>query len=886
MLANNLPDELNAYDPEIARLKEVVAQRRSKERQARIQESNGNIVPLKPGQQDMIQCLDYALLALKSGLCVMPAIEDGTKQPFGNSVTDRRWTHFQKELPTEAKIREWYVKAGLTNIGYVCGKVSGNLEALDFDERAIYDVWRQHVVASGLADLLERMEMGYMEYSPNGVHLLYRCSDIGGSTKLATRPKRDEEKKSVGDKTKTLIETKGEGGYIICAPSHGGVNPSGDYTLVSGSIAKIPTISPAERQELFRIATSLHIDPPELCEAERKHHKKDTQRQGGYPGDEFNAKAEWRDILEPHGWKFLFERSGVIFLRRPGKDAGISATINYQENDLLHMFTSSTEFEPQKSYSKFAAYTILNHKSDYKAATKQLASEGYGKDIPLDGFDGKNSRDWPDPLPLPDGLPQVKQLTPELLPEGFRPWLCDIAERMAIPLDYPTVAAITAASSVIGRGCGIRPKQKDDWLVAPNLWGAIVGPPSFLKTPASTEAMKPLDRLEVEAKKQFESKNADFKIAEMIAKAKRDALEKQIRDAATKGCDYSADMARSALSESEVVVPTRKRFYTADATPEKVIELLNQNPRGLMIKRDELIGWLSNLDKEGRKGSRALFLEGWNGTGRYSYDTVSRGTVDIEALTITVYGAITPGPLADYVYSASKGGSGDDGLLQRFQLLVWPDAPKTWQNIDRWPDTKHKNLAHEIFKQLTGEIPGVTADEEEGIPYLRFSQAGQVVFDEWRFKLENRLRGDHNLPAALESHLGKYRSLMPSLALIFHLIDVVSGICESVPVSENAALMAVGWCEYLESHAVRIYRGTLSPDMQSAQELIKHIQRGAIKDGDSIKEVYRHGWAKLTTPEEVKAGLRILSDYDWVVIERADTGGRPSDVIRLNPKLL
>lgn len=457
---------------------------------------------------------------------------------------------------------------------------------------------------------------------------------------------------------------------------------------------------------------------------------------------------------------------------------------------------------------------------------------------------------------------------------------------MATPLDYPTIAAIVALSSVIGRGCAMRPKCRDDWAVTPNLWGAIVGPPSFMKTPSATEAMKPLDRLEIEARKDYEAKYSEYEAASMLAEAKRDEFEKKIRKNIKDGVGYNVGMARAVLSEIEVSAPTRRRYYTADATPEKIIELLNQNLRDLMVKRDELAGWLTILDKESRKGSRALFLEGWNGTGRFSYDTMSRGTIDVEAVTITVFGAMTPGTLTNYVNMAQRGGCGDDGLLQRFQLMVWPDAPATWQNVDRWPDSKHKNRAYDIFKLLAGDIPGVTADEEGGIPYLRFSQTGQKVFDDWRFKLENRLRGDHNLPAALESHLGKYRSLMPSLALIFHLTDVVAGISEPGPVSEQAALMAVGWCEYLESHAVRIYSGTLSPDMQSAQELIKHIQRGAIKDGDSIKDVYRHGWSKLTSPDEVKAGLKILSNYDWLVVETSKTGGRPSEVIRLNPKLL
>jgi putative DNA primase/helicase len=881
-----MPIDSKIIGVDLGQCREVL-ERRMKNRQPTTEQEQGDgVIPSRPVQKSSnnMQCAEYALIARKLGLCVMPAIEDGTKQPFGNSISDRRWTHYQKELPSEAKIREWY-GTGLTNIGYVCGKVSGNLEALDFDEREIYDIWRQLVIDFGYADLLERLESGYRENSPNGVHLLYRCPKISGSAKLATRPKRSEEMKSNGDRIKTLIETKGEGGYIISAPSNGAVNPSGEYSLISGSIATIPTIMPSERSALFHIAQLFQSYPAEVCEAERKRHTMDTRRDGGQLGDDYNEKADWRDILEPHGWNFLFERNGKIFLRRPGKNDGVSATINYQGNDLLHVFTSSTEFAQNQSCSKFAAYAILNHNGDFKAATKQLAEEGYGNGQPLGGFDGAEFRNWPKPLPLPEGLPPVEQLIPEMLPDAIRPWLFDMADRMEIPPDYAAVAALTALSSLIGRGCGIRPKRHDDWLVVPNLWGAIVGPPSFLKTPASTEAMKPLDRLEIEAKEIFEAGRTKHELEAMVVKARRDHFEKKLKEAISKGEDYSVSMGCNTLSETEKTIPARKRYFTADATPEKIIELLNQNPRGLLIKRDELIGWLRGLDKDNRKGSRALFLEGWNGTGRYSYDTISRGTVDVEALTLSVFGAITPGPLAEYVYSANKGSVGDDGLLQRFQLIVWPDPPKEWRNVDRWPDTQHKNRAFDVFKQLSGDIPGAITENEGGIPFLRFSSDGQAIFDGWRFELENRLRGENKLHPALESHLGKYRSLMPSLALIIHLIDVVSGTVEPGPVSENAAVMAVGWCEYLESHATKVYSGTTSPAMLSAGELLKHIHRGAINDGNSIKEVYRHEWAKLTTPEEVKAGLKVLEDYDWLMVEKTGTGGRPSEIIRLNPNI-
>ncbi|TLN23780.1 DUF3987 domain-containing protein, partial [bacterium] len=127
-------------------------------------------------------------------------------------------------------------------------------------------------------------------------------------------------------------------------------------------------------------------------------------------------------------------------------------------------------------------------------------------------------------------------------------------------------------------------------------------------------------------------------------------------------------------------------------------------------------------------------------------------------------------------------------------------------------------------------------EADAAIPALRFSPRGQEVFDSWRHDLEMRLRSDHGLTPALESHLTKYRKLMPSLALIFHLVDVADGN-EPGAVSEQAALMATAWCEYLESHAYRLYGGMTAPGMEAAREIIKHLCRGAIRDGATLREI-------------------------------------------------
>jgi len=162
----------------------------------------------------------------------------------------------------------------------------------------------------------------------------------------------------------------------------------------------------------------------------------------------------------------------------------------------------------------------------------------------------------------------------------------------------------------------------------------------------------------------------------------------------------------------------------------------------------------------------------------------------------------------------------DDGLLQRFQILVWPDPPASWRNVDRWPNTKAKNRAYEVFKQLDALNPedfGASGDDEEGIPAVRFTDEAQEVFDRWRAELEDRLRSAE-LPSALESHLAKYRSLMPSLALICHLIEYVDSTTddsstEGGAVGLRSAVRAAAWCEYLETHARRLYASAENPAM-------------------------------------------------------------------------
>src|SRR5262249_6279125 len=142
------------------------------------------------------------------------------------------------------------------------------------------------------------------------------------------------------------------------------------------------------------------------------------------------------------------------------------------------------------------------------------------------------------------------------------------------------------------------------------------------------------------------------------------------------------------------------RYLVNDATVEKLGALLNENPNGVLVFRDELVGWMRTMDREGHENDRSFFCECWNGTGSYTYDRIGRGTTHIKAVCISILGGMTPGPLQTYLREAFARGASDDGLIQRFQLMVYPDVAAEWRNVDRWPETAAKQRAFEIFRDL------------------------------------------------------------------------------------------------------------------------------------------------------------------------------------------
>jgi hypothetical protein len=512
---------------------------------------------------------------------------------------------------------------------------------------------------------------------------------------------------------------------------------------------------------------------------------------------------------------------------------------------------------------------------------------GNGRNGDGSGRDGgqQTNEQWPKPKPLPAGLAPVEPFSSEFLPDALAPWVDDIANRLQCPPDYGGVTALTSLGAVIGRRIGIKPQAKTDWTEIPNVWGAFIGRPGMLKSPAMGEALKPIHRLEAEAAKENE-------IAQQAYAAGLDAhkLRREVKKAlARKKLKADEDAEIDFDCDEEPKEPIPVRYRTNDSTYEGLGELLISNPIGILVERDELTSLLRHLDRDDQSVARGFYLSGWSGTQPYTFDRIMRGHRHIEAVCVSVLGNTQPARIVEYVRSANLGGAGGDGLIQRFGLLAWPDAPGEWHDIDEHPDGRAREKAWQTFECMAklDTQAALRLGAEKGpfdkVPCLRFEEEAHEDFLGWRADLERRLRSGEISPA-LEGHLAKYRKLVPSLALMNHLADGCTG-----PVSHRALLKALAAAHYFESHARRVYGSASESELAAAKAILRRIRNHDFKDGFTARDVHQRDWAHLTEREHVAAGLSLLVDLDYLATSTPSTGvqgGRPKVTYRINPRSL
>ena len=275
------------------------------------------------------------------------------------------WKVYQEQMVTKEELSRQMADNRAKGVAIICGSVSGNLEVIDIDTKyETYDLWM--AIKEAIPSELYR-KLHIVKTRSNGKHLIYKCEAIEKNQKLAQRlPTLEEAKNNPSIKSYTIIETRGEGGYVVAPPTSG-------YAIEQQGIN---VISLDEREVLFEIMRSFNeIFEEQVIEA---HQRPSTKDYGVSPFDDYNRRGDIVDLMQRNGWKVVKQNSERIFFLRPGSGAEHSGSWNISMG-LFSVFSVNTPFLVQKGYKLSAVFSILESAGDFKLAARKLLDMGFGE---------------------------------------------------------------------------------------------------------------------------------------------------------------------------------------------------------------------------------------------------------------------------------------------------------------------------------------------------------------------------------------------------------------------------------------------------------------------------------------------------------------------------
>jgi hypothetical protein len=467
----------------------------------------------------------------------------------------------------------------------------------------------------------------------------------------------------------------------------------------------------------------------------------------------------------------------------------------------------------------------------------------------------------PNPWPAPDmSLIRSERRDPPPFPaEVFGPcadWIKAAAECKGAAPDYVGHTLLTVVGSLIGNTRWAAPQS--GWSEPPILFSALIGDPSAGKSPAMDAVLDPVRELETDLAHDYTDKLQEHEDAATIAAVSKSAWKEDIKAAVKDGSELPARPSAARTPDA----PVRPRLSFSGATPEKVAEILEALWRSVLLRRDELSGWLGNMNKYSGGGDRAFWLEAYGGRS-YTVERVKRPEpITVDRLTVGIIGTIQPDRLSTLLLNGD-----DDGLLARL-AIVWPErAP-----LRRPTMSVDETVARRAFQRLHELQP---AYDEDGKPRPHF-----VPFDdgavELLYKFRECCRGFEDTSEGLmKSHIGKFPGLAVRLSVIFAYLDWAIGDVAAEPGRVTAAHLGRAChyvAEYLRPMAIRAYGDAAAPSEERAAIQLARMILDAHWTEFSIRDVVAKKRSGLRSSKEVNAATRVLIEAGWI---RMETGPKP-----------
>lgn len=444
------------------------------------------------------------------------------------------------------------------------------------------------------------------------------------------------------------------------------------------------------------------------------------------------------------------------------------------------------------------------------------------------------------------------QVPLSVLPDLIAAYAKDQAGLLGCDHSIIGMAALVAAAACITDGIKLQPKRMDPtWTESARLWVGVVGDPSTKKSPSISKAVRHVKRLEARLAEENHSAYGDWKYRHEQWKVEKKAA---------KGQDVSPEPEQ----------PPMKRLIVEDTTVEALSEVLKDNERGVLCLQDELTGWFASMDAykggggKGANKDRAHWLEIYNG-GRRSIDRVTRGSLVVPNWSACMIGGIQP-----EMMRRIANGMGNDGLLQRFMIVVARPAQK---GEDRYPDRDAMDRFGALFDHLEGLSPS-----EQPVTMTEAAHQARERIEAFAEKMIKAFDHPH-----IQAWLGKWEGLFARLTLTYHVIECAE---ESIYPDQKQVRGEIAekverlMCGTLLHHAIHFYSEIV--DANDRYSNMRQLARLVLARGMAVvtKRDLHNYWraSRKLQPWEVKNIIDNLCNMDWFCPDETSidaTDGKP-----------
>ncbi len=465
----------------------------------------------------------------------------------------------------------------------------------------------------------------------------------------------------------------------------------------------------------------------------------------------------------------------------------------------------------------------------------------------------------------PEQAMQWKPFPVSLLPSGVRDYVVQTADGMACDHAMIALPMLAGLAAAIGNTRTIT--LTPDWQEPAIIWAAVVAESGSLKTPAARKALRFITEREPEIEDRNAIEQQEYEAEKTVYETQLAAWKQQSRKA--------GDIAGSPPSAPPK--PLRSAYIVSDTTIEAVASILSDNPRGVLLERDELAGWMAGFDKyksggPGRVSSEVGHWLSMHNAGTLRLDRKSSGRVFVSRANLSITGGIQPDTLTQAIGSEHVA----NGLLARFLLASPPRRPK------RFSTATADFAAVESTRRTFDTLYSLTVPDA-GPMSLPMTHDGEVAFQSFFDRHANR---QSEASGAVASMLAKIEAAAARLALIHHVCRQ-AGDEPTLPhaIDATSVEVGIGLAEWFADEWLRVYQSTVGGASQRDhdRELLSWIESQggevAVRDIGQRLRRYRDSDA-LDRAITAHVHARRLESFNV----RNSQGGRPARWVRL-PKL-